>query len=238
MTVILVLLTFLAFAVIDYALNRGKFPRRVVENPHNRATLRSAYRAAEPIPTLATEPSVSIVDGFAVPDRMRYHPGHAWCLTERKGVERVGVDDFAARLAGRIESIELPRPGQWLRQGQKAWSFTRNGEKTEMAAPVEGEVLKINEEVLRDPSLLRREPYGAGWLMTLEVPDPENTARNLIPKGMVAAWMRNAVEALYARQPQLAGATAADGGQPVDDLSAGLSQEGWSDLTREFFLTR
>jgi len=230
MTVILVLLTFLAFAVIDYALNRGKFPRRVVEKPHTAAP----ELARAPI----TEPHVSVVDGFAVPDRMRYHPGHAWCLTERKGVERVGIDDFAARLVGRIDSIELPRPGQWLRQGQKAWSFTRNGEKTEMAAPVEGEVLKTNEEVLRDPSLLRRDPYGAGWLMTLEVPDPENTARNLIPKGMVSAWMRSAVEALYAHQPQLAGATAADGGQPVDDLSASLSHEVWSDLTREFFLTR
>ena len=99
MTVILVLLTFLAFAIIDYALNRGKFPRRVVEKPHN------------VVPELArapmSEPKVSVVDGFAVPDRMRYHPGHAWCLTERKGVERVGVDDFAARLAGRIDSIEL-----------------------------------------------------------------------------------------------------------------------------------
>jgi glycine cleavage system H lipoate-binding protein len=230
MTVILVLLTFLAFAIIDYALNRGKFPRRVVEKPHNVAS----DLARAPI----TEPNVSFVDGFAVPDRMRYHPGHAWCLTERKGVERVGVDDFAARLVGRIDSIELPRPGQWLRQGQKAWSFTRNGEKTEMAAPVEGEVLKINDEVLRDPSLLRHDPYGAGWLMTLEVPDPENTARNLIPKGMVSAWMRSAAEALYARQPQLAGATAADGGRPVDDLSVSLSHEAWSDLTREFFLTR
>ena len=234
MTVILVLLTFLAFAIIDYALNRGKFPRRVVEKPHNWA----AGRAAEAVRTPSSEPCVSFVDGFAVPDRMRYHPGHAWCLTERKGIERVGVDDFAARLAGRIDSLELPQPGQWLRQGQKAWSFIRNGEKTEMAAPVEGEVLKINDEVLRDPSLLRRDPYGAGWLMTLEVPDPENIARNLIPKGMVSAWMRSAAEALYARQPQLAGATAADGGQPVDDLSASLSHEAWGSLTREFFLTR
>ncbi|HTP87989.1 MAG TPA: glycine cleavage system protein H [Bryobacteraceae bacterium] len=234
MTVLLVLLTFLAFAVIDYALNRGKFPRRVVEKPHTPALnpVAEAARAA------IMEPAVTWVDGFAVPDRMRYHPGHAWCLTERKGIERVGVDDFAARLAGRIDSIELPRPGQWLRQGQKAWSFTRDGERTEMASPVEGEVLQINEEVLRDPSLLRHDPYGSGWLMTMEVPDAENTARNLIPKGMVSMWMRQAVEAFYGMQPQLAGVTAADGGQPVDDLCIGLPQESWSRLTREFFLTR
>ena len=94
MTVILVLLTFLAFAIIDYAINRGKFPRRVVEKPHTRA-----HNAVfEPARAGIMEPAVTWVDGFSVPDRMRYHPGHAWCLTERKGVERVGVDDFAARL--------------------------------------------------------------------------------------------------------------------------------------------
>jgi glycine cleavage system H protein len=234
MTVILVLLTFLAFAIIDYAINRGKFPRRVVEKPHTRA-----HNAVfEPARAAIMEPAVTWVDGFSVPDRMRYHPGHAWCLTERKGVERVGVDDFAARLAGRIDSIELPRRGQWLRQGQKAWSFTRNGEKTEMASPIEGEVLQINEEVLRDPTLLRHDPYGTGWLMTMEVPDPENTARNLVPKGIVSVWMRQAIESLYAHQPQLAGATAADGGQPLDDLCQGLPSESWTRLTREFFLTR
>ncbi len=234
MTVILVLVTFLVFAAVDYALNRGKFHRRVVEKPHSPADA----TVIQPTRTPISEPHVNWVDGFAVPDRMRYHPGHAWCLTERRGVERVGADDFASRLAGRIDSIELPRPGQWIRQGQKAWSFVRDGEKTEMASPVEGEVMQINEEVLREPALLRNDPYGRGWLMTMSVPDPDNTGRNLIPVPMVSAWTRNAIEMLYNRQPQLAGLTAADGGQPIDDLTSGVSGQSWSEITREFFLTR
>jgi len=49
--------------------------------------------------------------------------------------------------------------------------------------------------------------------------------------------MRDAVERLYARQPALAGAVAADGGRPADDLLAALPRCQLEDVTGEFFLT-
>jgi glycine cleavage system H protein len=219
MTVLLVLVTFLIFAVADFILSRGKVPHVAVD------------KAVEP----GVEPA--FVDGFAVSDKVRYHPGHAWCMQERKHIERVGVDEFAAALAGPFDKIELPRPGQWIRQGQKAWGFSRNGEKVEMVSPIEGEVIEVNGEIAKDPSLLRTDPYGRGWLLVVHVPDEDDTRRNLLPKSLVPNWMRSAVEALYARQPQLVGATAADGGRPVEDPAAALPTAEWRSLAGEFFLT-
>ena len=135
---------------------------------------------------------------------------------------RVGADEFAAALVGKIEKIELPKPGQWIRQGQKVISFFRDGQKTEMVSPTEGEVMAVNSDVLENPTLLRQDPYGKGWLVSVHVPDEENTTRNLIPRMLVGEWMREAVERLYARQPALAGAVAADGGRPAEDLMAAL----------------
>jgi len=63
-------------------------------------------------------------------------------------------------------------------------------------------------------------------------------SRNLIPSNMVRSWMKDAVERLYALQPQFAGAVAADGGRPVDDLLAGVPDASWKDITAEFFLTK
>jgi len=222
MTVILVLLTLLAFIVLDALLTRQK----------------ASQPAARPQPRPLTgvlQPSY--VEGFLVPEALHYHPGHSWLLRERKHVVRVGADEFAAALAGQMAKVELPKPGQWLRQGQKAWTFYRNGEKAEMVSPIEGEVLEVNPEVLAEPSLIRDDPYGRGWLMTVYVPDEENTARNLLPTKLVRDWMRDAVERLYARQPQLAGAVAADGGRPADDVFAALPDVSWRELTREFFLS-
>jgi hypothetical protein len=49
--------------------------------------------------------------------------------------------------------------------------------------------------------------------------------------------MREAVGRLYARQPQLAGAVAADGGLPTEDPLASLPDVNWREVTGEFFLT-
>ena len=194
------------------------------------------------VPVAATNPVPAefggdMVEGFHVPQTVSYHSGHSWLMRERKNVVRVGTDEFAAALLGKIEKIELPKPGQWIRQGQKILTFVRDGVKAEMVSPTEGEVMEINRELLENPSMLREDPYGKGWLVAVHVPDEENTTRNLIPKGLVGEWMREAAARLYARQPALAGAVAADGGRPAEDLLAGLPDANWAEVTAEFFLT-
>ena len=163
MTVILVLVTFFGFIALDWFLHRGKVP--AVASAHEPAAVAHLNRIA----------------GFLAPDNLRYHAGHAWLERERRNIARTGVDEFAAALAGDISKIELPKPGQWVRQGQKAWTLHRNGETTEMVSPIEGEVIEVNPDVLKNPALLREDPYGRGWLMTVNVPDEESTTRNLIP---------------------------------------------------------
>lgn len=222
MTVLLVLATFLVFIVLDYAMNRNK---QVVVAP-----------VAAPRPAAAAV-GRDFVGGFHVPASLGYHPGHSWMMRERKNVVRVGADEFAAALLGKIEKIELPKPGTWVRQGQKALSFYRDGVKTEMVSPTEGEVMEVNTEVLNNPAMLRQDPYGKGWLVSVHVPDEENTGRNLIPKGLIGEWMRGAVERLYAAQPALAGAVAPDGGRPAEDVFAALPDANWKEATGEYFLT-
>ena len=217
MAVILLLATFLVFIVIDALLSRRK----------------AAASAADS--EVREQPS--LFGGFQVPDTVRYHPGHAWLMRERKNVIRVGIDEFAAALAGRINKIDLPKPGHWVRQGQAAWSLHKGNQKAEMVSPIEGEVMEVNPDVLKDPSLLRTEPYGRGWLMTVFAPDEDSTLRNLLPADLVRNWMQESIERLYARQPQLAGAVAADGGQPVEDLAEALGLP-WKDVAAEFFLTK
>lgn len=222
MTVLLVLATFLVFIALDYALNRRKVIQTV---------------AAQTPQTVPAWFGGDYVDGFHVPENIAYHPGHSWLVRERKNVVRVGADEFAAALAGKVEKIELPKPGQWVRQGQKIVAFYRDGERTEMVSPTEGEVTGINQDVLANPALLRQDPYGKGWLVSLHVPDEENTSRNLIPKMLVREWMSEAVTRLYAHQPALAGAVAADGGRPAEDLLEALPDKSWKEVTGEFFLT-
>ena len=226
MTVILVLGTFLVFIAVDYAVNRRKALVAVPMESHEAAPVNGPMSLGK-----------EYVSGFHVPEHLSYHAGHSWLVRERKNVVRVGADEFAAALAGKVEKVELPRKGQWIRQGQRILSFYRNGEKTEMVSPTEGEVMEVNAEVMNNPSMLRSDPYGKGWLVAVHVPDEEATSRNLIPTSLVKEWMRESVDRLYAMQPQFAGAVAADGGRPAEDLLAGIPEANWHAVTGEFFLT-
>lgn len=177
-----------------------------------------------------------VAGGYAIPSSVRYHPGHTWLLRERKNVNRVGVDALAAAFAAGVDKIELPKAGTWVRQGQKVITFHRHGEKVEIVSPVEGEVVDINPKVLENKGLLREDPYGEGWLLTVFSPDDESPARNLLPVNLVASWMRDAADRLFQFQPQLAGATAADGGEPAREGLETLSPKTWSEAGRELFL--
>jgi len=218
MSVILILLFFGTFLTIDYfrTRRRGEQPVVAMEN-----RLISAME------------SPAHIAGILVPKNLRYHAGHGWMLRERRNLARVGVDGVAASVLGPVERIELPAPGHWVRQGQRVLSFFRNGQKVEMSSPVEGEVVELNEAILKNPSQMHNDPYGEGWLLTVHVPDEDNVQRNLIPKNVVTAWIQEAVERLYARQPQLAGVVMAEGGEPVRDITTALPTASWKELADE-----
>ena len=149
------------------------------------------------------------------------------------------MDDFASKLAGKVERIALPQRGQWIRQGQKILTMFRNGSSAEMVSPIEGVVAEINEEVVRNPEVARQDPYGEGWLLTVEAPDAKTNFRNLLSGALVRSWMEEAGRRLRLSLSMGApvGALAQDGGLAVDDPIAQMPSEAWSKVTREFFLS-
>jgi glycine cleavage system H protein len=225
MTVLLVLATFIVLLTAEYLYSR-------------RRGLKPSIAFAASVKPAPARLRPGVAAGFEVPDNLRYHPGHAWALNESPDLVRVGMDAFAARLVGKIEQISLPRRGQWIRQGQKIWTIQRNGERAEMLSPIEGIVASVNEAVLNDPGLALRDPYGEGWLVTVQAPDAKTSFRNLLGGGVAIRWMEEAAARLRTRTPLLAGAVAQDGGVAVADLGEHLpAASAWSEITREFFLT-
>src|SRR5215467_7844922 len=140
MTVLLVLATFALFLTIDYFYAKAKHPVLQVAPAVRKQT--GGAVAAPRTPAL--------VGGFSVPDNLRYHPGHTWALSESPNLVRIGMDDFATKLSGKVEHVNLPQRGQWIRQGQKVWSLVRNGVKIDMVSPIEGSVADINEALAND----------------------------------------------------------------------------------------
>ncbi len=222
MTVLLILMTFAVFIGIEYFLSQ----RRVTA---------PAAVTAQPARNLPPQPK--LVAGFFLPENLRYHPGHTWALAEGPQTVRIGWDDFAAKLMGSVSRVDLPRRGQWIRQGQKIVTVYRDGNKAELVSPIEGMVSEVHDAVVRDPEIARRDPYGEGWLLAVQSPDAKVNFRNLLQGAVAQRWMEEAVQRLLSRFPQLAGAVAQDGGVAVADLTQALPDADWGALTQEFFLS-
>jgi glycine cleavage system H lipoate-binding protein len=226
MTVLLVLFFFATFLLIDYFRTRHAIVQpalQVAPGKHDAA-----------VPRLQP----ALVGGFAVPENLRYHPGHTWALSESPNLVRVGMDDFASKLTGKLESIKLPQRGQWIRQGQKMCTLYRDDVAVDMVSPIEGSVSDINQALIKDPKLALRDPYGEGWLVTVQAPDAKTSFKNLFGGPLARWWTEESASRLQRRMPlEMAGALAQDGGVAMNDLSSHIPDQEWLPLAKEFFLS-
>lgn len=227
MTVLLVLFTFTAFLLIDYFRSRRAAERTLQVSP-------AATRHEEVVPRLQP----ALVAGFALPENLRYHPGHTWALSESTNLVRVGMDDFASKLTGTIENIKLPQRGQWIRQGQKLCTVYHDDIAVDMVSPIEGTVSDINEAVARNAKLALADPYGEGWLLTVNAPDAKTSFKNLLGGPLARWWTEESAGRLQRRMPTaFAGALAQDGGQAIGNLASQIPDKEWLPLAKEFFLS-
>ncbi len=225
MTVLLVLLTFVTFLLIDHFYSR----KRVIVQP--------ALQVAPGRREVLARPEPSLVGGFQVPERLHYHPGHTWALTESPSLVRVGIDDFASKLTGKLDRVVLPQRGQWIRQGQKMCTLHRDGSAVDIVSPIEGSVADINESLAENPKLALRDPYGDGWLVTVQSPDAKTNFRNLLGGALARWWTEESASRLQRKIPVALGALAQDGGVAMNDMTAQIPDQEWALIAKEFFLS-
>jgi glycine cleavage system H lipoate-binding protein len=186
-----------------------------------------------------TAQSIGIgVSWFQLPKEIYYHPGHSWALPGTEGVVTIGVDDFAQKLIGEPNSIDLPEIGSQLEQGAPAWSFKVDDELVELLSPVDGEVIALNPRVLDSPDLINRDPYGEGWLMKVKTEKMKPNLNSLLHEKLAGAWMNITESALRQRMAGDLGAVLQDGGIPVTGIARSLSEDKWGDLVKDFLLTK
>jgi glycine cleavage system H lipoate-binding protein len=168
-----------------------------------------------------------------------FHPGHAWARAEADGMVTVGMDDFAVKLLGAVDSISLPKEGSKVKQGSFGWLMKAESRVIHMLSPVEGEVVAINREVIDSPAIAFDEPYGKGWLFKVSNTNLTPNLKNMVPSSLIGEWFENIRETLACRQPGAAFSwLCPNGGEPVLGLARAIDPQGWDDLAREFLLTK
>ena len=104
------------------------------------------------------------------PEELKYHEEHDWARVE--GEEAVlGITWFAADALGELVHFEPPEPGSSVTKGQSYGEVESVKAVSDVIAPLSGEVLEVNQQVVDAPETVNEDPYGNGWLVRIRFSD-------------------------------------------------------------------
>lgn len=116
-----------------------------------------------------------------VPANLKYSNDHEWCRVEGD-VAYIGITDFAQDQLGDIVFVDVPTVGETLAAGDVFGSIEAVKTVSDAFTPVSGEVLEFNPDVDADPALVNKDPYGAGWMIKVQLSNPSEVDALLTPE--------------------------------------------------------
>jgi glycine cleavage system H protein len=117
-----------------------------------------------------------------IPDDQFYTVEHEYVArTGDPAVVRVGITDYAQGELGDVVFVNLPKPGDRLDVHQAFGTIEAVKAVSELYSPVAGEVTEVNGTLESDPAAVNRDPYGAGWMVSLRMDDVSALGSLLTP---------------------------------------------------------
>jgi glycine cleavage system H protein len=101
------------------------------------------------------------------PEHLQYTVEHEWLIEGSPAT--VGITETAAEALGELVYVELPAVGDEVTAGAVCGEVESTKSVSELFSPVSGTVVEVNQAVIDDPALVGSDPYGAGWLMRVDV---------------------------------------------------------------------
>lgn len=109
-----------------------------------------------------------------VKDGLSYTADHEWIdLAAETGNARIGITTVATDALGDVVHVELPEVGAAVSAGEACGEVESTKAVSELFAPVTGTVVAVNDDVVEDPALVNTDPFGDGWLFSVQLEGEE-----------------------------------------------------------------
>ena len=105
-----------------------------------------------------------------IPDNLFYTKDHEWAKIEGDSA-KLGITDFAQSSLGDITFIDLPKIGAKIKQSELYSTVESVKAASDVYAPLSGEVLKVNDELINHPEIVNKSPYESGWFSIIKISD-------------------------------------------------------------------
>jgi glycine cleavage system H protein len=105
-----------------------------------------------------------------LPDDVRYTSDHEWVRLEGDRV-RVGITDYAQDALGDVVYVQVPTIGTPVKAGTSFGEVESTKSVSDVYAPVTGEIVEVNDDLVDAPERLNEDPYGDGWICVIALSD-------------------------------------------------------------------
>ncbi len=134
---------------------------------------------------------MATVKDYDLPDDLYHHREHMWLRAEDDEAV-VGLNDFAQKLAGEIQFVELPEPEDEVGADEVVGTVETGKWVGKLYAPVSGEITEVNEDLEDDPSMINSDPYGDGWIFKISMSD-SSELEALMRGDDAVAWLEEEI---------------------------------------------
>ena len=107
-----------------------------------------------------------------IPASLRYTKEHEWVDVEGT-TATVGITDWAQSELGDIVFVELPAVGDEVKMGEAVGTIEAVKAVSELFSPISGKVIEVNAELETDPTVINQSAYERGWMIKVEMSDPD-----------------------------------------------------------------
>jgi len=105
-------------------------------------------------------------------EAVRFSPDHFWVRVDGSHA-RIGLSEHGLVALGEVKAVELPEIGDHIERGEALGELESHRTVTELLSPVSGTVTAINIDLEDSPSLVNDDPHHDGWLVEIDLSDPE-----------------------------------------------------------------
>jgi CheY-like chemotaxis protein len=129
---------------------------------------------------------------FQIPGGVFISEGHCWANVNEDGTAKVGLDDFAKKIIGKIDSIGLPNLGMIVKKGQVLFNVNQGQRTISFKSPVSGKVKEINKFINQELDSLNFTPYDMNWVCEIDTDELDSELPGLkIGKSAVSFYQED-----------------------------------------------
>jgi glycine cleavage system H protein len=232
MVALLILLTILVFMTLDYFIQRLR--TRAALDAHGASLATSQGKAGA-----LARPAAQL--RYRAPRGVFFSPRHVWLYLEESGAARLGIDDLAQSVVGRISEMGTRSVGDKVRAGDPILELRHEGRRLVLRSPVDGVIETVNKEIVERRDLRGIEPFSAAWIYRVRPDSTVRALQSLLLGDTAKEWLDREVQRLkvilatIAPKNPVLGETLQDGGLPAWGLIDYVDEAEWKQIQEKFF---